>query len=202
MRRLGIPARDKTKPPCSPQDGIVFLGIHIRTSDMRFTMTDEHRLYAIDRINEVLDNGFTTKGDLMSIAGVLTWVSLVFLPGKPRRQHIYDGTRLGTTGKKSDKVSIRGPLQRQLQWWVHSLSNEKFVGSRIWDASACPSTTLVRSDASGEDGWGACLRNLHLVGPWPQELKPFSMLFKDVQAFRGSCFESLKFLLTPICPYR
>ena len=43
-----------------------------------------------------------------------------------------------------------------------------------------PDTVLLHSDASGEDGWGACIANLHVVGPWPEELIDASMLFKEM----------------------
>lgn len=39
---------------------------------------------------------------------------------------------------------------------------------------------LLRSDASGEDGWGACIGNFHIVGPWPTELRGAHMLFKEL----------------------
>ena len=180
MKRLGIPANEKTVQPQAPEKGIVFLGVHVRTADMRFTVSEEHRKYAIDRISHVLESGQTTKGELASISGVLSWISFVYVPGKSRRQHIYDAAGLGATGKKSDIVQIIGPLRRQLSWWRHSLSRGGFVGTRIWDSQASPSTCLMHSDASGEDGWGACIMNLHVAGPWPVELADNSMLFKEL----------------------
>lgn len=180
MKSLGIPANEKTVPPQAPEKGIVFLGVHIRTSDLRFTVSEEHRQYAVDRISYVLDTGMTTKGELASIAGVLTWISFVFLPGRPRRQHIYDAAGLGAYGKKSDVMSVSGPVQRQLLWWKNTLSGGGFVGTRVWDSEASPSSLLLHSDASGEDGWGACIANLHFAGPWPEELADASMLFKEL----------------------
>ena len=180
MRRLGIPANEKTVLPRSPNEGIVFLGVHIRSSDMRFTISEEHRQYAIDRVGSALKEGSATKGDLASIAGVLNWISFVFIPGKPRRQRIYDAARLGTSGKKSECVEIKGALQRQLQWWMHSLKSDQWVGTRIWDAGSTPTQVLVQSDASGEDGWGACIGGFHFVGPWPSYLADEHMLFKEM----------------------
>lgn len=177
MSRLGVPANDKTK---GPTQDIVFLGVRISTRDMRFTISAEHRDYAVARIREVLTATIASKGDLASIAGVLTWISFVFIPGRPRRQHIYDASRLGSSGSKSDMVRISGPLQRQLRWWLNSLSAKKFTGSRVWDSHASPHTMLLRSDASGEDGWGVCVAGLHIVGPWPTELMDAHMLFKEL----------------------
>ena len=180
MAELGIPANEKAVPPQAPRVGITFLGVHIRTADMRFAVSAEHRQYAIDRIRTVLKSRSASKGDLASIAGVLTWISFVFTPGRPRRQFIYDAARLGTTGRKSDVVPIRGALERQLRWWFHSLRDEQFTGTRIWDSHASPKTTLMHSDASGEDGWGSCIHGLHFAGPWPAELRSASMLFKEM----------------------
>lgn len=180
MAKLGIPANEKTVLPRSPHEGITFLGVHIRTHDMRFTISEEHRAYAADRVQHAISEKVATKGDLASIAGVLTWISFVFTPGRPRRQHIYNATRLGETGRKSDKVVVEGPLQRQLQWWLNSLSRSSFVGSRVWDCQASPRTLLLHSDASGVDGWGACIGNLHFAGPWPVELQDAHMLFKEM----------------------
>ena len=180
MEKLGIPANEKTVEPRSPSEGIVFLGCHIRTSDMRFSISAEFKDYAIDRIQAVLRAKKASKGDLASIAGVLTWISYVFIPGKPRRQFIYDAARLGSSAEKSDIVDIQGALQRQLQWWRNTLSSASFLGTRIWEVSTSPRTTLMQSDASGEDGWGACILGLHFAGPWPEELRGASMLFKEM----------------------
>ena len=180
MARLGIPANDKLVPPKSPTEGIVFLGIHIRTADLRFTVSEEHREYAMDRVKTVLEEGVATKADMSSIAGVLNWISFVFIPGRPRRQIIYDAARLGSSGSKTDKVVIEGALQRQLQWWKNSLQVKNFVGSRIWTKHTAPRAMLIRSDASGEDGWGVCMAGFHFVVPWPEDVQDEHMLFKEM----------------------
>ena len=180
MMKLGVPANEKTVPPQSPEQGIVFLGMHIRTSDMRFTVSKEHRLYAIDRLKQVLSDRSATKRQLASIAGVLTWISYVFLPGKPRRQHIYYASSVKEGGDKSEKVEIKGSLRAQLRWWLNVLKQKRFKGTRVWSLGECPRSVLMESDASGEDGWGACTSGFHLVGPWPEELKDASMLFKEL----------------------
>ena len=38
--------------------------------------------------------------------------------------------------------------------------------SKFWDKQ--PSTPIATSDASGDDGWVACVMGLHIVGPWPE----------------------------------
>ena len=43
-----------------------------------------------------------------------------------------------------------------------------------------PKQLLVQSDASGEDGWGACVGGFHFVGPWPTYLADEHMLFKEM----------------------
>ena len=180
MQQLGIPSNEKTVGPKSPSEGIVFLGVYIQTNEMRFSISEEHRMYAIDRIESVLEARKATKGDLASIAGVLTWISFVFTPGRSRRQPIYDAARLGSSGHKSDVVVIKGELQRLLKWWHSTLTAADFVGTRVWDSQFSPDTVLLHTDASGEDGWGGCIGHLHFVGPWSKELADESMLFKEM----------------------
>ena len=62
----------------------------------------------MDRVGVALDEGVATKGDLASIAGVLNWISFVFIPGRPRRQVIYDAARLGSS------VSYKPPLTKPM----------------------------------------------------------------------------------------
>ena len=143
-------------------------------------MSEEHRNYAISRLSEALRRKWATKGDLASIAGVLTWISFVFTPGLPRRQLIYYAARLGSSHDKSARVAIEGPLQRQMSWWRSALRASTFTGSRVWSRSESPVIIPFRSDASGEDGWGACIEGYHIVGPWPAALQDAHMLFKEL----------------------
>ena len=50
---LGIPLNGKTVGPCSPAQGIDFLGIHICTADCSMSITEEHREYAIARVRHL-----------------------------------------------------------------------------------------------------------------------------------------------------
>ena len=60
------------------------------------------------------------------------------------------------------------------------MKSDQWVGTRIWDAETTPTQVLVQSDASGEDGWGACVGGFHFVGPWPTYLADEHMLFKEM----------------------
>ena len=56
--------------------------------------------------------------------------------------------------------------------------------SKFWDTQ--PNTPISTSDASGDDGWGACVMGLHIVGPWPSSWRQstgsrkVSMHFKEL----------------------
>ena len=88
-----------------------------------------------------------------------------------------------SSGKRES--AVRGDIRRQLQWWRSTLSSSKLAAtSFFWDKQ--PEVPLMCSDASGEDGWGACAMGIHVVGAWPQEWKQSSgksapnMLFKEL----------------------
>ena len=112
-------------------------------------------------------------------------VMYVHISGRPRRNFIFRAIRhMQTSGVKS--MQLRGDLLRQMQWWINSLSSRRAPSSYFWKRQ--PDTPLVCSDASGEDGWGACAMGLHIAGPWPREWQQSAgagaphMLFKEMLA--------------------
>ena len=184
LRELGIPTNEKAQGPCSPRDGIIFLGMKLRSSDCSMTVTDEYKAYAMDRLREVLADGKASLRQMESIAGILAWISYVFLPGKPRRNVVY---RVIARMKECNmvRIDVDGPLKQQLLWWLTALRKRVGASSFFWDRQ--PTIPLMVSDASGDDGWGVCVLGLHIVGPWPpgweqssgSDLAP-SMLWKEL----------------------
>ena len=183
--KLGIPLNDKTRGPCAPSEGITYLGLRIRTDDCTISVTDESRRYAVDRLAEVLHSKSLPADTLSSLCGILTWVCAAVDRGKPRRNVLYR-TLAVMERRKQTVIKPRGELLRQLLWWYNVLRSDAVLSSSFWDAQ--PDTVLVCSDASGEDGWGACAMGLHIVGPWPDEWKQSRgpgvphMLFKELVA--------------------
>ena len=176
MKHLGLPANAKVQGPCSPEEGAIYLGILIRTDDCTLRITDEHRRYAIARLQAILRVKQVTVHDLQALAGILTWLSAVMIQGRPRRWAIY----AACSGSKSSVVRVRGDLSSQLHWWLNELRSNRWKGIRFW--TEAPTMPLVLSDASGEDGWGVCTAGLHIYGTWPQQIRgndAESMLFKE-----------------------
>ena len=184
LTALGLPPNDKTQGPCSPEEGIVFLGVRIRTKDCSMTVTEEHRQYAIARLSSMLTRKSATLKELESVTGILAWIAQVFIPGRPRRDALYRAIHRAKA-KAGASTAVRGELKRQLEWWLHTLQSDKTrASSHFWDKQ--PDVPLMCSDASGEDGWGACACGVHVVGNWPDEWKQSagagapSMLFKEL----------------------
>ena len=184
LTALGIPPNEKTQGPCSPQEGITFLGVLIKTADCSMAVTSEHRQYSIARVQEILDKRKVTRRELESIAGILSWIAHVFVPGRPRRNALFASLAQFNRKGVAD-IAVRGDLKRQLQWWLYAMKSDRIPAStHFWDKQ--PQVPLMCSDASGDDGWGACLMGLHIVGCWPEEWKQSvgssapSMLFKEL----------------------
>ena len=180
---LGVPMNDKGQEPRSPAEGVVYLGVHIRTADCSMQMTAEHREYAKERVLVLLRGKFVTVKDLENIGGILSWISHVHVPGRPRRNFIF--RQLSSMKKrKISRAPLRGELKQQLHWWYNSLNSSREISSFFWPSQ--PPTSLIYSDASGEDGWGACVDGLHFAGPWPPEWRQSAgassphMLFKEL----------------------
>ena len=68
-----------------------------------------------------------------------------------------------------------------MHWWLGILRSPKSRVTRFWKLP--PSRPLCVSDASGPDGWGACVLGLHFFGVWPEQLvgdaSPEAILFKE-----------------------
>ena len=197
LTALGIPPNDKTQGPCSPEEGITFLGVRIRTCDCSMAVTQEHREYAVARVQAVLKKGVVALKELESICGILTWIAHVYVPGRPRRDALFEA--LGRLRSRGGVVEVRGALGHQLHWWMSTLKSEAVPAStHFWDRQ--PEVPLMCSDASGEDGWGACVLGLHILGVWPDAWKQSSgesspsMLFKELVPIVLSIL-----LLAPYC---
>ena len=62
-------SEEKTDRPNSPDEDIVFLGMYILSAQMRFTVSEEHREYVVDRIATLLHEKSVTKKELVSVTG-------------------------------------------------------------------------------------------------------------------------------------
>ena len=178
---LGLPFNDKT---VGPAQKLTYLGVQIDTRKCAMRLTQEHRDYAMSRVAEALQRSRISKGELESLCGILTWVSFVFDSGRPRRNMLYSA--LARAIATSAAVEVRGELRAQLHWWYQSLRQRRCMSAKFW--SKQPDTPLVCSDASGEDGWGACVFGMHIVGAWPPHWKQSAkaddphMLYKELVA--------------------
>ena len=184
-KALGVDLNDKTVGPCSPEEGIKYLGLIIHTDKCTFSACPKQCAYAADRISKMLRGKKVKLKQLESIAGTLTWISYAMVSGRPRRNELYRAiSRLKKSG--ADFVVLRGELKRQLCWWRAKLRAPAELSSFFWNQQ--PDTPAIVSDASGEDGWGACTQGYHIVGHWPSHWKQSvgpgvpSMLYKELVA--------------------
>ena len=164
-RALGLPFNDKRKGPLQQ---IPFLRYQINTLDCTVAVLEEYRKYALSRLEDALQQKKVSLATLESIAGILTWIAGVFDAGRPRRNLLYRCiAKLKKLGLS--KTAIQGELRAQLHWWLHVLKSGARLRSKFWYVQ--PNTPIACSDASGDDGWGACVMGLHIVGPWPEAWK-------------------------------
>ena len=183
LTALGLPPNEKTEGPCAPEQGIVFLGVHICTADGTMTVTADSQAYACARLQELLKAKVATVKELESVAGILSWMSQVFIRGQPRRKALFRA--ISAMQQRGDNsTAIRGDLKQCLMWWLNVLRGKPIASSFFWDVQ--PNMPLIVSDASGEDGWGACGMGFHVVGNWPEAWRQSrgpsapGMLFKEL----------------------
>ena len=176
LRELGVTANDKGARPCH---NLVFTGLQLDTIAMTMSISPEHRDYCIDRLHSYLHSSAIHMNDLRSLAGSLSWLCYVMPEGRPRRDALFDAMR----DARSSRIKVTTRLRKQLRWWHAVLKSGAFSGSKVWSVLSQPPSILLRSDASGEHGFGVCVRNLHIHGCWRSALASYiehNMLFKEL----------------------
>ena len=198
LQALGIPSNEKTVGPRSPEEGIVFLGVHIRTSDCSLTVTAEHRQYAVDRLESLLAKKTVSLKELESVSGVLSCIAQVFIPGRPRRNSLFAAIHR-LKERKANTLDIRGELRHQLHRWRSALRDNSIkASSHFWISQ--PVTPLMCSDVSGEDGLGACACGVHVVGTQIDHNGFNSNLpFRFLESRQSIRFALSKFQTVPVC---
>jgi len=180
MKALGVEANDKGIPPCKD---LVFGGLRLLTSPLSVNISEEHREFTIDKIKAMLAAASVRLPEVRSLAGSLSWLCYVYLEGRPRRDALYATIR----NARSTTFRMSADLRRQLRWWLATLLRDNHSrGSRIWSAVSSPPSVLCRCDASGDHGFGICIKNLHIFGTWRPSLASsilHDMLFKETLPF-------------------
>ena len=179
LKELGTDANDKGSPPAHQ---LTFTGLDLDTGILGVAVTEEHRQYTIDRLTHILTEFSIKTRHLRSVGGSLSWLCFVMPEGRPRRDEIFKALRQAT----GPTVKISSPLRRQLKWWLSTLKARRYSFSRIWSRDAIPPAIMMRTDASGDHGFGICVANLHIFGSWRESLADSiknDMLFKETLPF-------------------
>jgi hypothetical protein len=164
MEKLGLPSNDKGQPPSTC---VVFSGIRIDSIEGLLTVDEEQRQYIIHKINAILARKSVLTKELESLNGSLGWICYVCVHGRSRRHLIAEAAR-----GDNAKTDITRPLRKQLVWWRDTLLHRRYTGSRIFFRNEVIPSVLVKSDASGDHGFGFCAAGLHVTGVWSDALAP------------------------------
>jgi hypothetical protein len=164
MKKLGLPSNDKGQPP---SHSVVFSGIRIDSLKGMLTVDEEQRLYIIFKIKTILIQDAVATKELESLDGSLGWICYVCTHGRCRRHLIAEAAL-----SKETMTVLSKPLRKQLTWWLDTLTHRHYKGSRIFFRNEQTPSVLVKSDASGEHGFGFCGAGLHVTGTWSDALAP------------------------------
>lgn len=164
MAKLGLPSNDKGQPPST---NVVFAGIRIDTIEGRLTVDEEQRQYIIHKIDAVLGRQSVRTKELESLNGSLGWICYVCVHGRSRRHLITEAAQSGKV-----VTDITKPLRKQLSWWRDTLRYRRYTGSRIFFRNEETPSVLIKSDASGDHGFGFCAAGIHVTGMWSDALAP------------------------------
>jgi len=175
LKRMGLDAvdKDKTWEPKQTQKhlGVVFCTVveHPKGSGIlvvELSLDADYKAYLVAQADDALGRKDIAGKDLPSLVGCLQWACVVMTGGPAFLAALHalkaaDKRRRGGLGKDAGAVARAAAqvalLQREcradLIWWRRHLLDPDWTGSRVLLPDRAK-PVLIKSDASGEFGWG------------------------------------------------
>jgi len=183
MRRLGLPANDKTSPTASTR--VDFLGVTIDSVRQDFTVSEPSRQYALMLFERTARRRRVSRTDLQSLGGTLVWLSFVVRGGQVHTQSVFSLLR---RTKHHRLVPVPGSVRRDLAWWRLRLRDGNWVGSRFWLRRDDIAEIPLYTDASGDRGFGGSVLGWRFAGAWPEHLLDRSIAWKELLPVALVCY--------------
>ena len=156
FRWLGFKCNaDKQEGPVGPglpQTAMTYLGYLIDTEARTVTIDDDRRAELLRVARSLLASAVRTK-DLETAIGKLGFSATVL---RGARSRLFGLRRCLTAAlhADSDTASLSATAHADAEWWVATLTNDTLMGSRIFLSDELLPVVTLKSDASGDKGWG------------------------------------------------
>ena len=170
FRILGIPvAQDKIEGPLTTLD---FLGITLDTIRMEARLSEDKIMNLKEKLRSFLGISKTTKHDLMSLIGSLSFACRVVPPGRSFLSRMI--TLCCTVREKFHKIYINRQVKEDIQLWLNFLENWNGRNMFLMRNAVNSPDFQFFTDASSEIGYGAFFQGEWFAQKWrPHQSKLF-----------------------------
>ena len=174
---LGVPiAVDKLVLPTTR---ITFLGIEIDSVDHYIRLPSDKLIELKTLLVYWLDKKKSSKRELLSLIGKLSFAAKVVKPGRIFLRRLIDLSK--TVSKLHFFIDINPQARLDILWWHRFISDWNGV-SFIQDEFVSSDAITLYTDASGVLGFGAVYKSHWFSLSWPQSLVHHNINFKELFA--------------------
>lgn len=173
---VGVPIKsEKTELPSTI---MTFMGLELDSSTMEARLPYDKLV----KVRELLERYKRCRKvelrDLQSLIGLLNFCCQVVRPGRSFLRRLIDLTK--NVSYPKHKITLNKEGRRDLQAW--SLFVEHFNGRHLlldnrWQSSQ---SLHLYTDAAGAKGFAAIFQKSWFYGPWPANLAPLAITFKEM----------------------
>ena len=166
LQKLGFTVHP-TKSQLAPKTTVTFLGFIIDSIAMTVTLTEEKKQKILNLIDQVLSKQFVKIRLVASLIGnlVSSFPASFYGPLYYRKIEIEKSKAVKENRGNYEKyMTLSNDSKSEIQWWKTNMSS---MNAPIqWP----PITAEISTDASGKNGWGACMiGRIPIGGIWTAE---------------------------------
>ena len=177
LRDLGLPVSVlKIQQPSQRQK---YLGLTFDTIKQEVSIAQDAHSFAHlrQRVSSWLSGSSLTFAQLRSACGQMSWLASCMAGARPYMRKWWAALR---HFPRRGSHSLPPSCLHDAQWWLRRLHDPDWRGSRIWFDDAPAPVLVMKSDASGELGWGYHFDGSFDFGGWSSEQRQHSILFKEL----------------------
>ena len=174
---LGIPlAEDKI---IGPVYALPYLGITLNSKEMTMEVTPERYAETMAIFPSWLARRTSTKTELLSLIGCLSFVAKVVRPGRTFLRRLIDLSK--TVKRQHHHITFNKEARLDIQWW-YSFLPEWSCKSLLPDPQVIKASDLKLFTDASDIGFGATFGNAWIQGAWDKPRKEISINYRELFA--------------------
>ena len=174
---IGLPV--STKKVLPPSQSQKYLGLIYDTvkEEVRIASDGHAFIHLRQRVDQWLDGAPLTHSQLRSACGQMSWIAYCMTGARPYMRRWWRALK---TFPRRGRHSLPPSVLHDAAWWRRRLHDDAWRGSRIWFPEHAVPVFVMKSDASGELGWGYHFGSSYDFGDWSSRQLSYSILYKEL----------------------